>query len=182
MRIGNCVAVKQRKARCIRGQTLTVWDFTYFNFIFRTFLHFSNMSVRMTSAMRIIIIVAAVIIIGFLFTHRLGPTQPVSQAFAQVVEGGHKQMGLQRAQKESVSQQQPDEHYIEELRSIQMDQNDHALLPIIRSVLVPPSNLPYKLDTNSESSHGHAQLIRKLFRNKVNQRNPLSNIASSLFK
>jgi hypothetical protein len=71
-----------------------------------------------------------------------------------------------------VPQQQLDEFDLGRLRGVNLDQNDPALLPIIRSVLAPPSNLPYKLDTNSESSHGQAQLIRKLFWNKVNYLKP----------
>jgi hypothetical protein len=123
---------------------------------------------NMSTAMRSGMIIMAVLLLGCLFTYKLGRNHPVGQAIAQVVAGGYKQLGLQQYQQESLPQQQTAEFDLGQLRSVKLDQNDPALLPIIRSVLVPPSNLPYKLDTNSESSHGQAQLMRKLFRNKVN--------------
>ncbi len=59
---------------------------------------------------------------------------------------------------------------LSQLRDIRLDQDDPSLLPIIRSVLVPPSTLPYNLTTKSETSHGQGQLMRKLFKDKVTGR------------
>ena len=57
---------------------------------------------------------------------------------------------------------------LQSLQKTPLDQRDPSLLPLVRQVLVPPSTLPYNLDSVGEHSHGQAQLIKKLFRGKVN--------------
>ena len=56
---------------------------------------------------------------------------------------------------------------LQSLQKTPLDQRDPSLLPLVRQVLVPPSTLPYNLDSVGEHSHGQAQLIKKLFRGKV---------------
>ena len=56
---------------------------------------------------------------------------------------------------------------LQSLQKTPLHQRDPSLLPLARRVLIPPSSLPYNLDSVGEHSHGQAQLIKKLFRGKV---------------
>ena len=56
---------------------------------------------------------------------------------------------------------------VDDLKNTPTDQNSPCLAQIVKQVLIPPSRVPYNLAEDREHSHGQAQLIKKLFAEKV---------------